>query len=150
MKFDFEDFQPMIFTVDVRFGQTKGDQGTGSVSINDRPFIIQKITHQLINPTRDGTDPNMSVQALQDGLYRINWSLYNQVRYFQGPVPMADTAFGSIRHGIFYDLPVPVALEKNRTLNVEVTNEVDRDPLVKAYQLHIEFQGIEDLRQQTQ
>ena len=150
MKFDFEDFQPMIFTVDVRFGQTRGDQGTGSVSINDRPFIIQQITHQLINPTRDGTDPDMSVQALQDGLYRINWSLYNQVRYFQGPVPMADTAFGSVRHGRWIPLPVPVALEKNRTLNVEVTNEVDRDPLVKAYSLHIEFQGIEDLRQQGQ
>lgn len=150
MKFNFQDFEPQIFTVDVRFEHTRGSGGENSVSTNDRPFIIQKITHQLVNPQPDATNPDVSIQALQDGLYRINWSLYNQKRYFQGPVPMADAAFGSVRHGVWIPLPVPVAIEKNRTLKVNITNELERDPAVRAYTVQVQFHGLEDISPQVE
>ena len=148
MEYDFQDFQPMIFSVDITTGTLAGSSGENSVAVNDRPFIIKEIHHQIINPVRQINDPpDTSVQVMQDGLYRINWSLYNQRRYFQGAVPLADTAFGSVRHGVWIPLPVPIPIDKNRTINVEVTNAIDRaDPLVKSYFFHVEFHGLEDLR----
>ena len=129
---DYKNYKPMIFTVDVYFGNEIGNHGENDVSINDRPFIIQEVHHQLINPIDDIANPPVtSVQEMQDGLYRINWSLFNQRRFFQGPVPMADAAFGSIRHGRWIPLKVPVALEGNKTLNVEITNGVTR-PAIAA------------------
>ena len=50
MNFSFEDFQPMMYPVRIGFGNAKGNKGEGDVSINNRPFILQKITHQLVNP----------------------------------------------------------------------------------------------------
>lgn len=146
MDYDFKDFKPMIFDVDVRIGRLIGDKGSNSVSINDKPFIIQWITHQIKDPYQPDPDPNFSVQQQQDGLYRIDWSLYQQERYWQGTPPMADTAFGSVRHGRWIRLPAPVALEKNRTINVDVTNEKFRHASKDEYTIHIEFHGLEDWR----
>ena len=136
----------MIFSIDVLMGNKKGDKGANSVSINDKPFIIKFLTHQIIDPViPDNTDPN-SVQQQQDGLYRIDFSLYQQERYWQGTPPMADAAYGSVRHGIWNQLCVPLAIEKNRTLNVDVTNEMDRDVSKDKYTIHIQFHGLEDWR----
>lgn len=145
---EYKNFRPMIFTVVVPMGPGLGNTGENSVSVNDRPFIIKEIHHQITNPDVVAAMPAVTdVQQAQDGLYRINWSLYNQRRYFQGVPPMADAAFGSIRHGIWIPLSVPVAIEKNRTLNVQVTNMLDRSPtLTKLYQVEVQFHGLEDIR----
>ena len=123
-----------MFSVDIEVPREIGDRGQGQIAINDRPYIVQKITHQMI---LTATVPD------QDGLYRIDWSLYQQRRFWKGSVPLADSAFGSVRHGIWQPLTSPLFLEANKTLHVTVENAATRtDP----YVVQVLFHGVEDLR----
>lgn len=143
--YDFKNFRKIMFTVDVEVPWQAGEKGRGSEAINDKPYIITYLTHQIIHTV----DLAESVQIVQHGLYRIDFSLYQQERFWQGTPPMADAAYGSIRHGIWKKFEVPVALEKNRTLNVEITNVQDQI-VHAAYEVQVQFHGFEDLRTEDQ
>lgn len=134
-----------MFTVDVVVPWEAGEKGSGSEAINDKPFIITHLTHQIVATV----DLAESVQIVQHGLYRIDFSLYQQERFWQGSPPMADAAYGSIRHGIWDKFDVPLALEKNRTLNVEIYNVQDQI-LHEDYTVQVQFHGFEDLRTREQ
>jgi len=136
-RIDPSDLRPQIFSIDIEVGKEKGQEGRGQIAINDRPYLIKRITHQIVS-----TDPNVSVQESQDGLYRIDWSLYEQVRFWKGSPPMADAAYGSIRHGVWRDLMVPVPLSGNQTLHVYITNEATR---TENFIVNVQFHGAEDL-----
>lgn len=139
---NFEDFRPMIFTTLVEVEQEDGFVGKNAVPINDRPFVLEMVTHQITTPF-SYTAPYDSYAANQDGLYTLDWSLYDQDRYWQGDPPMADAAFGSVRHGIWIPLRSPIALEKNRTLNVKIGNVgLKRND----YKVQVLFHGVEDYR----
>ena len=127
-------FIPMIFGVDVQVGPNNGDAQAGQISINDKPFILRGIRHQIIA----GGIPIPFLQ--QDGLYRIDWSLYEQLRFWKGATPFADVAFGSVRTGIWKDLDAPVSLPGNETLHVEVQNGIARPA---AFQVQILFCGLQ-------
>jgi hypothetical protein len=118
-------FVPMQFIANVDIGETAGDEGRGQVAINDRPFILQAITHQKI-PTALDLNHDVTGWAYQDGLYTLDWSLYEQARFWKGVPPMADAGFGSIRDGNWIQLPAPVSLPGNETLHVRIVNQVDR------------------------
>lgn len=134
-----------MFTVDVVVPWAAGGKGSGSEAINDKPYIITHLTHQIIKTV----DLSESVEIVQHGLYRIDFSLYQQERFWQGSPPMADAAYGSVRHGVWQKFPVPVALEKNRTLNVDIYNV--QDQIVHAdYEVQVQFHGFEDLRTKEQ
>lgn len=113
-------FIPMSFNVDITVQAQPGDNNKGQISINDKPFILKGVRHQII----DGGIPIPFL--MQDGLYRIDWSLYEQLRFWKGATPMADALFGSIRHGIWKDLEAPVGLPGNETLHVDIQNAVLR------------------------
>lgn len=119
---------PMKFTVDIEIRATEpntplvpGDNGKGQVSINDRPFLLRQITHQIIART-----PDQNIYQQQDGIYRIDWSEYEQVRFYKGAIPMADIAYGSVRDGNWIWLKAPVTLPGNQTLHAVIVNEAFR------------------------
>jgi hypothetical protein len=125
------EFIPMQFVVDVEIREASpgiglriGDVGRGQVAINDRTFILKQITHQIVRGWPEVPD---NVWAAQDGFYRIDWSEYEQVRFFKGVIPMADIAFGSVRDGNWIPLPAPVTLPGNQTLHLAIQNEANRD-----------------------
>ncbi len=131
----------MMFSTLVEVGNIDGAVGKNAVPINDRPFVLELVTHQITGPTT--YDANHGYDENQNGYYTIDWSLYNQDRYWQGDPPMADAAFGSVRTGIWIPLRAPIALEKSRTLNVSVGNV----GLKRAdYKVMIIFHGVEDYR----
>ncbi len=121
MSTDFSNWIPMKYALDIQIGPDTGDEGKGQVSINDRPFLLRQITHMIVPSASPWT-----VADNQDGLYRIDWSLYEQYRFFKGAKLLADAAFGSIRHGIWIPLDSPVEIEGNQTLNAAVMNERPR------------------------
>jgi hypothetical protein len=140
----------MIFTTYVEMEREDGYVGKNAVPINDRPFVMEMVTHQVASPVdfpEGFAVGNQGYLEFQHGLYTIDWSLYNQDRYWQGDPPMADAAFGSVRNGIWIPLRAPIALEKNKTINVSVGNV----GLKRAdYKLQIQFHGVEDYRKRDQ
>lgn len=144
--YNFKYYRPMIFTTLVEVPQEDGATGKNAVPINDKPFIMRKVTHQIMSPF-DFTAPYDTYAANQSGLYTIDWSLYNQDRYWQGDPPMADAAFGSVRHGIWIPLESPLILEKNKTINVVIGNVGLKRT---DYKVQIQFHGVEDYRLRDQ
>lgn len=141
---NFKDFRPNVFSTFIEVPQNEGQTGAGTVTIYDRPFIIQRVTHQITRPFDfDPATGHNSYGAVQHGQYWIDWSLYERDRYWAGTPPMADSAFGSVRHGIWQDLPAPIALEKSLTLNVIIGSVQTQRT---AYQVQVNFHGVEDYR----
>lgn len=130
-------FSPQQFVIDLEFnGGAIGATAQGDVSLNDRPFVLQLITHSII------TDPNVVPPALivQDGQYRIMWSIQNQIRFQKGSMPHADIAFGSVRNGIWIPLPAPATLPAQETLHIDAINGLLRD---HAVTIQVIFHGLE-------
>lgn len=133
------DFVPMQFIINVDLPLAFGAEGRGQVSVNDRPFVLQWLTHQII-PSALDQNQDVTGWFYQDGLYSLDWSLYEQARFWKGTPPMADAAFGSIRDGNWKRLPAPVSLVGNETLNVVIRNQVLREADIK---LQVIFHGIQ-------
>lgn len=139
-------FIPMMFPVTVNLAKELGGEGRATIPINDRPFILQWLTHQIIpNVLRPADD--ITGWAYQDGLYTIDWSLFEQSRFWKGDPPMADAAFGSIKTGKWIGLPAPVSMPGNENLNVILRNQVLREEDIKV---HVIFHGIQRGGSQTQ
>jgi len=134
---DFSDYQSMYYGFNVEVGADAGDENSGQVAINDRPFLIQRITHRIIA----AGVPFFLI--LQDNLYGIDWSLYEQKRFWKGAYPNAAGAFGNAMTGIFLDLSSPVAVIGNETIHAGVQNQVDRGAPITV---QIQFHGIEQVR----
>lgn len=132
-------FVPMEFVIDVDVPQAFGGDGRGEVSINDRPFVLEWLSHQII-PAELNANQDVTGWFYQDGLYSLDWSLYEQARFWKGVPPMADAAYGSIRTGIWKKLPAPVSLTGNETLNVIIRNRVARQ---EDFQVQVIFHGIQ-------
>jgi hypothetical protein len=141
-------YMPMQFVVDVEIdaantalGLLPGDSGRGQVMINDRPFLITQITHQRIWPA---AMPD-TLWGTQDGGYRIDWSEYEQIRFWKGAIPLADIAFGSVRDGNWIPFPAPIPLPGKQTLHVTVTNALARGapPAVTTMYVEIIFHGLQ-------
>jgi len=128
-------FIPMSFGVNILVQPNLGDAQKGQVAINDKPFILKGVRHQII----EGGIPIPFIQ--QDGLYSIDWSLYEQLRFWKGATPYADVMFGSVRNGIWKDLDAPVALPGNETLHVEVQNGLARPAPITVQILFVGLQG---------
>lgn len=137
-KTDLRFWRPQIFTVDIQIEKDLGQRGAGQIALNDRPFTLRLITHQIVS----NLPPSRSVQEEQDGGYRLDWSIFQQHRFWKGVPPMADAAYGSIRHGIWKPLEVPLVIPGSETLHVELINTRPRDD---PFVVEIQFHGIEDI-----
>jgi len=121
-----------MYPVEVEFGKDEGDNGGDSISL-DNDFVLVGIRWQII---QDGNNPNAPVQ---DGWFRLGWSIQRTTRFYKGPDPMA-FMYGSPTFGIWQPLNVPVKIGVNRTLEVELTNTVTRTD--KAV-IQVVFVGVE-------
>lgn len=150
-------FRPQEFVVDVTLPRNRGDWVDASVSLNDRFFVLQMIRHIITYDYSYATHrlgyaaPPAELRSWkQDGLYRLDWSVFNQLRFFKGSVPCA-LELGSAETGIWVPLSAPVVLPPSQTLNLRVTNLVDRigdggpPPIGKdmGIDIQIVFSGVE-------
>jgi len=143
-------YLPMQFSVDVQIdaangalGLMPGDTGRGQVAINDRPFLLAWITHQIVW----AADLPDNLWQAQDGMYRIDWSEYEQIRFFKGSIPLADIAFGSVRTGIWIPFPAPVPLPGNQTLHVAISNALARGADWDRLTVQVIFHGFQERKQ---
>lgn len=138
---------PMELTVDIDVPGTVGAIGKGSVVLNNRPFVLQKIKHQIIFQAFDLTVAKLNNYFNQQhGMYRLDWSIHETARFWKGTPPMADT-YGSVRTGIWDPLDAPLVIDGNDTLNVAITNEflnvAGAPPAPVPYRVQIKFCGVE-------
>lgn len=139
---------PMQFPVNITTGQNIGDEGRGQVALNDRPFLVQFITHQIKIPALPGPqEASLQLWQVQDGMYTLDWSLYEQSRFWKGTPPIADSGFGSVRTGEWIALPAPVSCAGNETLHVTIRNLVLRPA---NFAVQVIFHGIQELGSITQ
>ena len=126
-------FRPMWYPLILECGNNEGDAIEGQSALTNRPFVIQRITHQQIT---DG----INTIAVNDDLYTLDWSIYSQIRFYKGSPPMAAAAFGSARNGIWQDLEVPITVRGNETLHVTIQNMVQR---TNDWKVQVIFKGVE-------
>ena len=137
-RIDFTGYQRRTYDILVDVGPNVGDDVDGVVTVSQRPFLLLYLKHQIV------TDANLApLPPVQDGLYRIDFSIEETQRFHTGPTPMADS-FGSIRHGIWDRFSPPHKCEPNETLNVTITNAFLR-AAGADYQVQIQFEGYEKL-----
>lgn len=132
--------QNMQYIVNVEIEPEYGKIGTASIATNDRPFMLTAIRHEVI---WSGVDDDLTMA--QDGLYSIDWSLYETDRFFKGSKPMANAAFGSPRYGNWKDFPVPIPLSKSQTLYAAVQN-LRRTDRLEDWIVQVIFSGVERLK----
>jgi hypothetical protein len=140
-KFDYDPgrYRPLIYGLSITVGDQAGDIGRGSVSINNQPWVMTKITHQITGPT---ADPETS-GLYQDGQYLIEFK-DEQSNYQNQPIP-ADILFGSVRSGFIIELPYPIPFAGNKTLTFNLTNLVTRTLTVgNTFDVHLALHGCAD------
>lgn len=144
-------FVPMQFIVNIDIPAQEpavGGEGRNQIALNDRPFILQQITHAIITPKQNPQDfldlIPVTDTYYQDGFYTLDWSLYEQSRFFKGPPAMADAGFGSVRNGNWIQLPAPLSLPGNETLHVVIRNLRDRSSEFQSFfTVQVIFHGIQ-------
>lgn len=138
------DMISMMLSVFVEVPATFGAIGSASIPLNDRPFILTGVRHQIVT-YRDplAVPPITTGWFLQDGFYTLDWSLYEQARYWKGAPPMADVAFGSVKSGVWIPLPAPISMPGNDTLNVNIRNMLDRTSYTQKFTVNVIFDGVQ-------
>jgi hypothetical protein len=123
-------YRPQHFVIDIPgIGPNLGDFQEGSISLNDRVFILQRITHAIVAWSDWTAHPvGWGIAAYnQDSMYRLDWSINNQQRFWKGTLPpLAMIAHGSAQAGYWLDLPAPVALNGLETIHLKVINAILR------------------------
>lgn len=113
-------WRPYFYGVEIEVGVSDGAIGRGSINLNNQPFILTRLAHQIIGAT---ADPSVS-GLYQDGQYSLAWK-DDQSVYQKQPV-MANCLCGSIESGFSYELPYPLPYAGSKTLTFEIQNRVTR------------------------
>ena len=141
-KFDVDPgrYRPLVYGVPISVGVNDGDVGRGSITINNQPWIMTRITHQIQGATADPATSGL----YQDGQYTIEYR-DEQSNYQNGPIP-AEMMFGSVRSGYAMDLPYPIPFAGNKTISFNVTNLVTRTlvPGATQFVVWIAIHGVAD------
>lgn len=117
---------------DIVVAKEEGSNKGGDQNV-DNTFIITGIQWQIKS---DGNNPNA---PLQDGNFLIGWSISRTTKFYKGPDPAA-FMYGSPTFGIWRPLDLAVKISQKRSIEVIVTNSVDRtDELI----VQVTFVGIE-------
>lgn len=125
-----KDLLDMTYTVNVDLPADPGESVIGSIVINRRDFIIERIKHCVIGD--DGTDPEQ---------YQLDWSIQNDRRFWKGDqAPMAQL-FGSVKTGRWQEISPPIPIEQQTTLFVKLTNRYAAGGLERRVQ--VTFEGSE-------
>lgn len=113
--------------------------GEGTIQILNQPFILTRITHQIIGNTED----KEATGLYNDGQYFVEWK--DELSQYQNDPLLAEAAYGSARfQSIALDCPIPFA--GNKTLTFRLTNAYARvlTPESDVYNVQIVVHGIAD------
>jgi len=130
----------MFYGVEIDVPVLLNGRGSGSISLNNQPYILTRITHQIIGPTATASSSGL----FQDGQYSIEMK-DEQSNYQNIPI-MAQTFMGSVVSGFSYELPYPIPYAGSKTLTFNVFNRVVRtlDPEADYFSVAITVHGIAD------
>lgn len=138
-------WRPMHYGVKISVGVNAGQTGRGSISLNNQPFILSRITHKIVGLT---ATPSAS-GLYNDGQYDMEFKDEQSV-YQKGDIP-ADLMFGNYGSadagnggGFLMNMPYPLPYPGNKTLSFVITNAVDRtlDPVASDFVVAICASGI--------
>ncbi len=103
-----------------------GTSGKGSVTVQDVPFILRRITHGLT--TYNGLfaigDPLFLLSVIPDGLWTI--TLKTDTHVYMAEPCVIQAAFGSAIGFDWLDLASPVEIAPKTTFSVEIATQVPR------------------------
>ncbi len=133
-------YRPLSYGVTISVPVAAGQVGQGSITINNMPWIMTYVTHQIIGDTADPSTSGL----YQDGQYSIEYK-DEQSNYQNGPIP-AEMMFGSVRSGYIIALAYPLPFEGNKTLSFRLTNLVTRVlvPVSTTFDIAIAIHGVAD------
>jgi len=114
-----------------------GESNQDSFNIVNVPFILKRISHQIIGGNGLGANP--TINPVQDGNYLITWRT-DQHNYDSGPIG-ALAGYGSL--GDQPDTPSPVELSPKTTVTVKAINGITRDASIKIL---VVFAGVEPIK----
>lgn len=130
-------YRPKWYPLLIECGAEIDDRQEASVNISNDPFMLDKITHQII-----GVQGNTVLGTIgQDGQYLFSWK-DDQNTYMSEP-GMADCLFGSVRSGFFIPLPVRVIYQSSKTLTGTLQNLIDRTDIAPKFKVMFHFHGFE-------
>lgn len=112
---------------------------TGSITIQNFPFLMKRVGHAIVGPNAV-VNPGIVAHAdvSQDGQYQIRFRTDDR-NYMNEPIS-ALGAFGGGQFSQIVDLPAPVELEPKVTLAVDVINNVPRQAGIT---IQVIFEGVE-------
>jgi hypothetical protein len=114
-----------------------GESNQDSVTIVNVPFVLRRISHQIIGGNGLGANPTQN--PTQDGNYLITWRT-DQHNYDSEPIG-AIAGYGSL--GDQPDTPSPVELAPKTTITVKAVNGITRDSSIKIL---VVFAGVEPIK----
>ncbi len=127
-------WRPQYYETKIELSTNIDSVQIGNITLNNQPFVLQRVTHQIIGATAAGP-------LFQDGNYLIDWK--DDSTSYQNSAAMADAMFGSVRTGNFLDLPAPIVYPSSKTLTVRVSNVIARTPADTFFKIQVIFHGIE-------
>ena len=126
-------YRPKLYTLDAVVETKINGVGSGSVTLDNTPFVLDSLTHGIV-----AADP-----SLQDGQYKLTLR-DDQTNYTTQPA-MAHQAFGGVYNGNnVIPLPLRVFFRGSSTLTVDIINLIDRSGAGQQFfDLQIVFHGFE-------
>jgi len=113
-----------------------GGSQNGSVNIVNVPFIVKRVTHNIVGFNQVGLAYPANV--LQDGQYLLEWRS-DQYNYQSEPI-MAGSGYGT--EADHFPLETPEELPPKTTITAIVTNAIARNDSLKV---QIVFHGLEPI-----
>lgn len=133
--------RPQWYHVEIDVGVTAGQQGRGSIPINNEPYCIVGMMAKIVGNTADPSTSGL----YQDGQYDIEWK-DQQRNYVDGPIA-ANLMWGHDVNGYTMRFPFPIPYSGNDTLSFVITNRVTRTltPQADTFPVQIVVHGITDM-----
>jgi hypothetical protein len=110
-------WRPLHYGVEIDVALTSGATESGTIKLNNQPFILTRITHEIVG--RYVLDP-LNSWLENDGHYSVEWKDENS-NYQNQPI-VADLMWGRIKFGGSIELPFPIPYAGNKTLTFRVQN----------------------------
>ena len=137
---DFNRYKPMWYAVEVDVPVIADRSASCSITLNNQPFLMYRLTHAIVGPTYDW----QTTGWYQDDQYSIEFKDENS--NYQNIPMMSALQFGSAREGRYPDFAIPLAYSGNRTLTFNVTNRYLRvlTPQSDYFRVSICVHGVAD------
>jgi hypothetical protein len=140
-------WRPMFYGVEIDVGLEEGNVGQGPINLNNQPFIMTRITHEIIGAYFEEAEVgnDWSNWIFDNGQYAVEWK--DEVSMYVNNPIMADLMWGRTKFGYTLDLPFPIPYGGNKTLTFRVLNRTTRTPTIpdlKYFRVGICVAGVAD------